>query len=282
MTENPKFCGECGSILPEGALFCGACGSPVAPSKDAVRESSEPRPSFNEPGAPPTPGSENRSQRSETPSAPVQADQKLDPGAAREEADKAVAAAPPDAPGTMSATDIMRSGLSWGIAWLAGWAPLGLFMGYFWEENRLRHAEFFDRYGYDPGWGYTLPGAAVGFGLGGLLGGFVAGVILCKAVPRVCTGIRTRAIIVTLLWLVGWAVAIGSPAMTFLSGYSVSDDTLLFLSFGAALVVSILAAQVALYARAGSPPDLRRLVVTLGWIGAAIMASFSTVGFIGL
>ena len=91
-----------------------------------------------------------------------------------------------------------------------------------------------------------------------------------------------RGLIVTLLWIVGWVAAIGGPAMEFVSGENIGDDMLLLRSFGTALVVSLLTAQVALHSRAERPSDWSRLVVTLGWIGAAIMAGMFTTALIGL
>jgi hypothetical protein len=272
--------------LPQDAVFCGACGWRVAATQSAAPESAVP---VQEAAV--TVQEAKESAPTRAPAVESQAESVDAPAASGKREAVLPVDVPQDDPSLQgmpavsvkaSMGNIISAGLGWAAAWCAGWVPLGLFMGFFWQENRIRHAAFFDRYGYDPGWGYTLPGATVGFGLAGLLGGFVAGVILCKAVPRACMGGGMRALIVTLLWIVGWAVAIGGPAMEFLSGYDVSDDMLLLLSFGAALVVSLLATQVAMHSRAEPPSKRSRLVVTLGWIGAAIMACIFTAAFIGL
>lgn len=179
------------------------------------------------------------------------------------------APAPPAA--AAPAAGVMASGLSWALVWALGWAPLGLFMGYFWQENRLRYAEIYESLGYELGWGYSIPGATLAFGLAGLLGGFVAGVIL----PRSCAGSRGRSAVVVLLWLIGWAAAIGGPLLRFLADENVSDDMLMFRAFGAGLLVALIAAQVAMWSRPVPPSDLRRLLVTALWIAIAAVAGLA-------
>lgn len=276
MTQTQKFCGECGAPLKSGALFCGACGAPVrVPDSPTAPETDIPRQA--EPPAQPPAASTNETGAK---SPPVPTAPEVPPRTGARPSQPAADVPPTELSQAASFSEMISSGVLWGVVWLAGWAPLGAFMGFFWTEVRQRYAEFYDRYGYAPGWGYSFPGAVTGFALAGLVGGLVAGVVLRRAVPQAPSG--GRPLTVALLWIAGWLVALGLPASEFLSGGRASDDILLFLAFAAAPLIAIVSAQIALPRRDPSLSTKRRVLVSLGWAGAAVIAIIFTIVFIDL
>ena len=281
MGEVAKFCGSCGAPLEARAGFCGVCGwrvpeSPHAappdhkPAGDMVAAEATPARMQTAPKAlPPLPKT-----NVETPVQPPAEPQPVPPAPVADS--PAVSAAPVRVNRIQRLVEALANGLLWGMIWLLGWAPLGVFMGAYWTDHRARFKEFYDTYAPVELWGQTIPGATVAFAVGGLAGGLLAGTLLKWVIPEVRASAGVRAWIVLALWIVGYALAIGYPAASHYSGAGVNDDTFGGLILISTPLIAAIAAGVVLrrprQARvADKAGGRRRLMLGLGWILASLV-----------
>ncbi|NEV61163.1 hypothetical protein [Thiorhodococcus minor] len=173
--------------------------------------------------------------------------------------------------------------MHWGLVWLLGWMPVGIFPALYWADQRLRHPDFYALYAPIQDWGYTLPGATTAFALAGLIGGFVAGIIFTKVFPEKRVGLSRASVGGLFLWLVGWALALSVPIGSFVSGSLTSDDEIaLFILFAAPILgaVSLLLAASLTPTKerdAREIPRRRKLLGALGWAIAAFIGLLASV-----
>lgn len=173
--------------------------------------------------------------------------------------------------------------MHWGLVWLLGWMPVGVFPALYWADQRLRYPDFYALYSPVQDWGYTLPGAITAFALAGLVGGSVAGTIFAKLFPDKRAGFSRASFGVLFLWLAGWALALAAPIGSFVTGGLTSDDEIaLFILFAAPVLgaVSLLAAVSLTPTRDGNAGKIarrRKLLGTLGWAVAAFIGLLASV-----
>lgn len=220
MNFTPKFCGKCGESLEEGIRFCGKCGAPIAHSPD--RDPIKPRPRRVNP-PPKRVEKQDRSQPKKSepiPPAPEKSPRECD---------------------SFLSKNSVGSGLQWALVWLIGWLPIGVLFSGFYDRIRAGNPTFYSN--YPRTWDTTLPGMLTTYGIGSLLGGFLAGLLIYRILNKKELSMGALGILPALAWGLLWGGVLA--VMTLPLEEYMDDDTLIITIPILALIFGGLVSRIA-------------------------------------
>ena len=256
MTLTPKFCGKCGVPVKQGARFCGGCGAAVVQS----------------------PGHDPGKSRDHQENPPVEDENKTDSSPSNKP--KSVCPVSSKIPGecdSFLSLNAIASGWQWAVVWLIGWLPVGILFAYLYDRRRALNPEFYSNYPRQ--WSSTLPGMMTAYGVGALLGGFIAGLIIYRIMNRKKISIGFWGIFPALGWAILWLAVLQPLSFT-------DDGTLIIAIPILGILFSILFSRISIWLLCRkykfSATSKEKKLVAIGWAMCSLVGSFMAMAFSGI
>ena len=166
------------------------------------------------------------------------------------------------------------SAWQWSVVWIIGWLPVGILFAYLYDRKRALNPEFYSN--YPRHWSTTLPGMMTAYGIGALLSGFIAGLIIYRIMNRKKLSIGFWGILPALGWAILWLAVLQPLSFT-------DDGTLIIAIPILGIFFSVLFSRISIwllckkYKFQGT--SKQKKLVSVGWAACSLLGSFVAMAF---